>query len=281
MIIIAGVIVFNFYIFVGYIIQSISIYQYHQKITNKDQYISKLEREQKEVKPTLKRSYQVAEELNKLKAERARLIIAWKAVQQKGNRGSVSRGTINRTSPYQLKQIPEESSRVTSLTELNGNLEQLEEFINQESKEQQKLLNQLLAYEKMLDHTPTAWPVGSRKITSWFGYRVHPKYGDYRRHTGIDIKVSTGTKVCAAADGRVSFAGYRNGYGYTIVINHGYGYETLYAHNSKLVAKPGTQVKRGQLISYSGNSGTSTGPHLHFEVHNNGVIVNPAQYLRN
>jgi murein DD-endopeptidase MepM/ murein hydrolase activator NlpD len=90
-----------------------------------------------------------------------------------------------------------------------------------------------------------------------------------------------GSKVKAAADGIVKTAGYMRGYGYVVIINHSYGYETLYAHNSRILVSSGQAVKKGQIISFSGNSGSSTGPHLHYEVHINGHAVNPVSFFRN
>ena len=117
------------------------------------------------------------------------------------------------------------------------------------------------------------WPVRGR-ITSRFG----PRWG--RMHNGIDIAVPTGTPVRAAAAGRVTFSGWGGGYGYLVVIDHGQGVETRYAHNSRLAVQAGQKVKRGQVIAYSGNTGHSTGPHLHLEIRRNGQPLNPEKYLR-
>lgn len=125
---------------------------------------------------------------------------------------------------------------------------------------------------------PTAWPVYGR-ITSGFGTRRHPITGKYEFHPALDIAASYGAPVVAAADGRVTFAGYRSGYGRTVVIYHDYGIETLYAHCSVLLVRPGQSVRRSQVIARVGESGTATGPHLHFEVHVRGVAVNPLRYL--
>jgi murein DD-endopeptidase MepM/ murein hydrolase activator NlpD len=127
---------------------------------------------------------------------------------------------------------------------------------------------------------PSKWPVVCHNITSWFGNRFHPKFHRYLEHTGVDIGVTYGSKVYAAGDGIVTFAGRRGGYGNAVMINHGYGYQTLYGHNSKIVVKVGSKVKKGDLICYSGNSGTSTGPHLHYEVLVEDKPVNPALFLR-
>lgn len=118
-----------------------------------------------------------------------------------------------------------------------------------------------------------SWPVNGR-ISSRYGMR----WG--AMHHGVDIAVNTGTPVRAAAAGRVSFAGWNGGYGYLVVIDHGQGVETRYAHNSRIVVKVGQQVKRGDIVAYSGNTGRSTGPHLHFEIRYRGASVDPLKYLR-
>ena len=124
--------------------------------------------------------------------------------------------------------------------------------------------------------TPSAggliWPLNG-PITSSFG----PRWG--RMHEGIDISVGTGTSVVAAASGTVLVAGWSGGYGVLIVIDHGNGLATAYAHNSSATVSPGQSVTQGQLVAYSGNTGHSTGPHLHFEVRVNGSPVNPLGYL--
>ncbi len=121
-------------------------------------------------------------------------------------------------------------------------------------------------------------PVGG-PITSGFGWRVHPIYRSRRFHAGIDFGVSTGTPVRAADRGTVIYAGWYGGYGYTVIVNHGGGVTTLYAHNSRLLAGPGQAVQRGQTIAAAGSTGLSTGPHVHFEVRVNGQPVNPLRYL--
>lgn len=123
-------------------------------------------------------------------------------------------------------------------------------------------------------------PVSGR-ISSDFGTRFHPVDRKMKFHGGLDIAVPTGTKVAAAAEGVVKFAGWKGGYGNTVVIQHADGSETLYGHNSKLLVTAGQTVKSGESISLSGSTGKSTGPHLHFEIRRNGNLVNPAKFLSN
>jgi len=118
-----------------------------------------------------------------------------------------------------------------------------------------------------------SWPVRGR-ISSPYG----PRWG--RMHHGIDIAVNTGTEVRASAAGRVSFSGWNGDYGYLVIIDHGDGVETRYAHNSRLLVSAGQYVTRGQVIALSGSTGNSTGPHVHFEIRFRGSSVNPINYLQ-
>jgi len=127
--------------------------------------------------------------------------------------------------------------------------------------------------------TPRGWPVVG-PITSPFGQRDAPFGGGGRQfHTGIDISVPSGTPVKATADGVISFAGWDAGSGNLVVIEHGAGYSTFYAHNSSIAVKVAQQIKRGDVVSYSGSTGNSTGPHVHYEVWQQGRAVNPKGFL--
>jgi len=115
--------------------------------------------------------------------------------------------------------------------------------------------------------------------TKSFGMRLHPILGIYRPHQGIDIINDVGTPVYATADGTVQFAGRESGLGIIVAINHGYSASTIYGHLSKTLVRQGQSIRRGQLIALSGNTGLSTGPHLHYEVRVNGVAQNPIDYF--
>ena len=123
--------------------------------------------------------------------------------------------------------------------------------------------------------TPSRWPVYGR-IVSRFGYRVYPWRGF---HTGLDLNGRYGAPIYVTGDGVVKFVGWRRGYGRTVIVDHGYGTETLYAHTSKYVVEAGQKVRKGQLIAYVGNTGYTTGPHLHYEVRKANKPVNPIAYL--
>jgi murein DD-endopeptidase MepM/ murein hydrolase activator NlpD len=126
--------------------------------------------------------------------------------------------------------------------------------------------------------TPQGWPAAGR-ISSGFGMREHPKYGIRKFHTGVDISLSNGTPLHATADGVVSFSERSGGNGNIVVIEHGHGYSTVYAHNTQNLVHPGQTVKRGEIVAYSGATGVTTGPHVHYEVWTDGKSVNPVPFL--
>jgi len=109
--------------------------------------------------------------------------------------------------------------------------------------------------------------------------RIHPILKRYKRHEGLDINTDRGTPVIAPGKGRVTFVGRRGGYGLAIEIDHGFGYNTFYAHLSKSLVKKGQYITRGDLIAKTGNTGLSSGPHLHYEVRHNGVKLNPVDFF--
>jgi len=139
--------------------------------------------------------------------------------------------------------------------------------------------------EKLLAAIPAIQPISNKNLThlaSGFGYRIDPVYKVRKFHAGLDFAAAIGTPIYATADGVVKEAGYNEGgYGNNVVINHGYGYETLYGHMYRIKAKVGEKVKRGSVIGYVGNTGKSTGAHCHYEVHKNGQPVDPVYYFYN
>ncbi len=126
--------------------------------------------------------------------------------------------------------------------------------------------------------SPSLWPVKGW-LTSGFGYRYSPWGGNVKMHKGVDIAAPIGTTVLAPSDGVVVFSGGKGGYGNTIILDHGYGIKSLFGHNSELFVMEGDQVKRGQKISAVGSTGASTGPHLHYEVHVDGIPTDPMNYI--
>jgi murein DD-endopeptidase MepM/ murein hydrolase activator NlpD len=140
------------------------------------------------------------------------------------------------------------------------------------------LMGALKDRRNFLDATPSIRPT-SGWLSSRFGYRISPFTGRRELHKGIDIANRKGTDILATADGVVSFSGKNGSMGRMIVIDHGHGIITRFAHLDSSLKKKGDSVKRGEIIAKMGNSGRSTGPHLHYEVHRNGVPVNPANFI--
>ncbi len=128
--------------------------------------------------------------------------------------------------------------------------------------------------------TPRGSPLEGGYISSPFGWRKHPKTGRRDYHTGIDIAAWPGTPVRATADGIVSFSGWSGGSGRLVVLEHGFGFTTAYAHNKKIIVKVGQKVNRGDIISYVGSTGNTTGPHVHYEVWLDKKPVNPRSYMK-
>jgi murein DD-endopeptidase MepM/ murein hydrolase activator NlpD len=139
--------------------------------------------------------------------------------------------------------------------------------------------------ELLLSHTPAIQPVSNKELSrlaSGFGHRIDPIYKTVKMHAGLDFAAPQGTPIYATADGTVTTGGNtNNGYGNHVVINHGYGYETLYGHMVRVKVRPGEAVKRGEVIGWVGSTGKSTGPHCHYEVHKNGQKINPVYFFYN
>jgi len=175
--------------------------------------------------------------------------------------------------------------RDSLLNELNQTENDLAKTLKNVEKEEQKARSELSALMSPPSSTKyeggkMGWPApGFYRITDPFGYRTHPVTKVYKLHTGVDLGVPYGSSVVAANDGKVIKAGYNTAYGNYVVIDHGGGIATLYAHASVLKVTVGQQVSRGQQIMKSGSTGYSTGPHLHFEIIVNGSPVNPMGYF--
>lgn len=162
---------------------------------------------------------------------------------------------------------------------LRGGLDQLESQFRA-SGEQLSVLESLLFNRKLdQDAMPSRAPIAHSYITSGFGGRADPFGGGSQFHKGIDFHAITGDPVLAVADGVVSYAGVRSGYGNVVEVDHGNGYITRYAHNSRLLVRVGDLVRSGQQVAKAGSTGRSTGAHVHFEVWQNGRVMNPRKFL--
>mgnify|MGYP001053855119 CR=1 FL=1 len=169
------------------------------------------------------------------------------------------------------------------LVETQKKLDILSKMAAVQSKSFDDVKNLALDKEKMLAAIPGIQPVANKnlkRMASGYGRRIHPIYKVRKMHWGMDFSAKTGTPIFATGDGKISndrkIGG--SGYGKYIVIDHGYGYQTLYAHMSKVAVRKGQSVKRGDVIGYVGNSGRSAGPHLHYEVVKDGKKVNPINF---
>ena len=164
-------------------------------------------------------------------------------------------------------------------------IRKLQEMFVSQSKSYEEIYSLARGQDAMLQSIPAIQPVSNKdleRISSGFGYRIHPIYKVAKLHTGLDFTADIGTEIYATGDGVVEkIESVYTGYGNNVVVQHGYGYQTLYAHMSKILVKNGEKVKRGQLIGLVGNTGASTGPHLHYEVIRNGEKVDPAFYFYN
>jgi len=163
---------------------------------------------------------------------------------------------------------------------IHRDLELLQSHVVQQEKSFQELEEVVQDRQSLWASTPSIWPT-SGWLTSTFGKRISPFSGRLSNHNGIDIAARPGTAIIAPASGVVTSAKFNGGFGRFLKLNHGYGIVTRYGHLSKVAVKVGQKVKRGDVIAYVGNTGLSTGPHLHYEVSVNKVPINPMRYILN
>lgn len=203
----------------------------------------------------------IENEKAKLEAQEILLANARQSVEsKKNNLKAVSRSKTDR-----LKQINEDKAELQKM--INANNAEAKAL---ESEIRKRQLKVAYAGGEMM------WPLpGNYRISSPYGYRIHPILKTRQFHSGIDIPAKTGTKILAANDGVVIFSGVKSSYGNFVVIDHGGKQTTAYAHCSRRLVSQGTKVKKGQAIALVGTTGRSTGPHLHFEVRNDGKTTNP------
>lgn len=172
-----------------------------------------------------------------------------------------------------------------AVIDVTQRIDKLSKQLYIQSKSFDEVFNLVKNKSAMLAAIPAIQPIPNKDlkhVASGYGWRMHPVYKTEKMHTGMDFSASIGTEIHATGNGVVEkVEPYGKGYGNNVVINHGYGYETVYAHMSKFAVRPGQKISRGDLIGYVGNTGTSTGPHLHYEVRKNGNPVNPANFYYN
>jgi len=177
-------------------------------------------------------------------------------------------------------QIPLTQKHNSLMREMHEQVDQLHLASTNQNQGFESLFKYLQDQQSLLASTPAIRPCKGWK-TSNFGYRISPFTGRREFHKGFDIANRKGTPIVATADGVISFAGSKGLLGKTVIIDHGHGMVTRYGHLDKITAKRGKPVKRGEKVATMGNTGRSTGPHVHYEIHLNGIPVNPEKYILN
>jgi len=157
-------------------------------------------------------------------------------------------------------------------------VDEISRKIDYEKNQYLEISNKFKDNQKLYADIPAIMPCNGA-IGDGFGMRMHPILHIERMHDGLDFIVNEGSPVFVTGDGVVDFTGVKEGFGNVVEVNHGFGYTTVYAHLSRIIVKEGQKVKRGQEIALSGNTGLSTGPHLHYEVHHDGVALDPQQFF--
>ena len=175
-------------------------------------------------------------------------------------------------------------ARMTN-TQLAADIQRKVDILEKELYVQATSYDEILELAKnqnvRMENIPAIQPVLNKdlkRMASGYGWRVDPVYHIRRFHEGMDFSAPVGTDIFATGNGTVVYSGWRQGYGETVEIDHGFNYSTLYAHCSKRVVRVGQKVKRGDVIALVGNTGKSTGPHLHYEVHYNGRPIDPRNF---
>ena len=171
------------------------------------------------------------------------------------------------------------------IVKTNEKVDQISKQLYIQSKSYDEIIELAKNKTDMLAALPAIQPVSNKnlsRIASGYGYRIHPIYKTRKLHTGMDFSAKSGTPIYATGDGKISkLIRSRRGYGNHVIIDHGYGYKTLYAHMKKYIVQKGQKVKRGEVIGYVGNTGTSVAPHLHYEVIKDNKKIDPANFYYN
>ncbi len=220
----------------------------------------------------------VVENLQKRDAHAHRMIFGMKPIDE-----DIWNAGIGGHDAYEsLRALPKAGAHIANLRE---QIDRLKHQVDLQSRSLDSITYMASQKEEMLAAIPSIKPVRADKVDrkliqlSGFGPRIHPIFKTRRMHWGIDFNAPTGTSIQATGKGKVAFAGNRHdGYGNCVVIDHGFGFETLYAHMDKIAVKQGQPILRGQSLGTIGSTGQSTGAHLHYEVIKDGVKVDPLQY---
>lgn len=159
------------------------------------------------------------------------------------------------------------------------NIDKVSQRFEFEKAQYNEIVSKLNQNRAFYESIPAILPTNGKYSSDSYGMRIHPVLGVNKMHNGIDIITDVGTNVKSSGKGKVIFSGSKPGYGLAVEIDHGFGYRTIYAHLSKIMVHEGQSVKRGEIIAKSGNTGLSTGPHLHYEVLHNGENLNPVEFF--
>lgn len=191
---------------------------------------------------------------------------------------SIRKGTQRKIAYYE--QIARMTNSQLS-ADLSYKVDMLEKELYVQAKSYDEILEMAKTQEIRMENIPAIQPVLNKdlkRIASGYGMRIDPVYHVRKFHQGMDFTAPTGTEVFATGNAKVKFSGWKQGYGNTVILDHGFGYETLYAHLYKSLVRKGQKVRRSDIIALVGNTGKSTGPHLHYEVRLNGRPVDPRNY---
>ncbi len=192
---------------------------------------------------------------------------------------SIRRPGVGGTNRYERLLIMPNSDLVISTS---AKLDMMTKQLYVQSNSYDELAGLIQTKEERIKHVPSIMPLSAKQmkgISSGYGLRIHPVYGNVRMHTGIDLNANTGTPIYATGDGTIESAKWSGGYGNTVIIDHGFGYKSLYSHCKEFKIKAGQKVVRGQQIATVGSTGTATGPHVHYEILVKGKQDNPAKYF--
>lgn len=254
-------------------------YSYIFSLTNSHKSVSSLRNENEILKGKLTEITSLYGELNN---ELNRLIISNEELRIAANLAPVPEeirklgyggGSFDNSLEFLNSSNSTEIQRAVEFTE------EISRKISFEKSNYREISDKLNQNKKLYSSLPAIKPCEGSLAYHGFGMRMHPILKRIRMHAGIDIIANTGTQVKAPGDGKVVFVGYKGSYGLAVEIDHGFGYRTLYAHLSKSLVKKGSIVKRGDPIAKTGNTGLSTGPHLHYEVEHKGIKQDPKKFI--
>lgn len=249
-------------------------YALHASLNHLHQLQEINEKQALEISELKNRTSTIHEKLNTL-GELEQKIRSMVGLKMSGNSSS-----LKPTSRSFYRNIPSSDPSPLALEDTDIDLDVLAAEMDSKIENLAELIHDVDGQLKAIDALPDAMPAEG-KITSKFGYRISPFTGRRQFHHGIDIANDQGTDIVAAGTGIVTFSGWNAGYGKTIIISHGNGYRSVYAHNSENLVEVGQKVKKGDMIAKMGNTGRSTGPHLHFEIHYKGEQIDPENVLKN